>query len=87
MSEPRTPGPGKTLIVCCDGTWNKPDQSGGPTNVTKMARAILPHSAAGEPQIVYYDQGIGTGNILDRALGGVLGAHYACPLWVPWSLL
>jgi uncharacterized protein (DUF2235 family) len=63
----------KTLIVCCDGTWNKPDQGGGPTNVTKMARAILPRAANGDPQLVYYDEGVGTGNAIDRVVGGGLG--------------
>ncbi|MBJ6123640.1 DUF2235 domain-containing protein [Sphingomonas mollis] len=63
----------KTLVVCCDGTWNTPDQAGRPTNVTKMARAILPRAADGSPQLVYYDKGVGTGNRLDRFLGGTLG--------------
>ena len=63
----------KSLIVCCDGTWNRPDQGGGPTNVTKMARAINPRNKKGEPQIVYYDEGVGTGNSVDRYLGGSLG--------------
>lgn len=34
----------KRLIMCCDGTWNSPDQSTRgkpcPTNVTKLAEAI-----------------------------------------------
>lgn len=63
----------KSLIVCCDGTWNRPDQGGGPTNVTKMARAINPKNVKGEPQIVYYDEGVGTGNSVDRYLGGSFG--------------
>ena len=62
----------KTLIVCCDGTWKKPDQSGSPTNVTKMARAILP-SAKGRPQLIYYRSGVGTGNLVDRVAGGLFG--------------
>lgn len=63
----------KMLIVCCDGTWNTPDQRGRPTNVTKMARATLPRAADGTIQMVYYDQGVGTGNRLDRFVGGTLG--------------
>lgn len=63
----------KTLIVCCDGTWNTPDQQGRPTNVTKIARAILPRSTDGSAQVVYYDEGVGTGNALDRFVGGTLG--------------
>ena len=67
----------KTLIVCCDGTWNRPDQGGGPTNVTKLARAICPENDQGEVQIVYYDEGVGTGNWWDRLLGGTMGIGLA----------
>ncbi len=63
----------KLLVVCCDGTWNTPDQQGRPTNVTKMARAILSRAADGSPQLVYYGEGVGTGNALDRFVGGTLG--------------
>lgn len=63
----------KSLIICCDGTWNLPDQGGGPTNVTKMARAILPRAKNSDLQLVYYDEGVGTGNSIDRWLGGSFG--------------
>ena len=64
----------KRLIVCCDGTWNWPDQKGNPTNVVKTTRAILPITADGTVQTVFYDAGVGTGNALDRLGGGMLGA-------------
>lgn len=64
----------KRLIVCCDGTWNWPDQKGNPTNVVKLTRAILPTAADGTIQTVFYDTGVGTGNRLDRIAGGLLGA-------------
>jgi uncharacterized protein (DUF2235 family) len=64
----------KTLVVCCDGTWNTPDQRGRPTNVTKMARAILPRAGDGRLQVVYYDEGVGVGNLVERAVGGALGS-------------
>ena len=67
----------KRLVVCCDGTWNWPDQKGGPTNVVKMARAILPSDSRGVPQVVSYDVGVGTGNILDRVAGGMFGVGLA----------
>lgn len=71
---PADPGVrGKTLVVCCDGTWNTADQKGAPTNVTKLTRAILKRSPEGRPQIVYYDEGVGTGNRWDRWWGGALG--------------
>ena len=67
----------KRLVVCCDGTWNQ--WSGGQaTNVVKMARAIAltaPGDAPGQriPQIVFYDEGVGTGNLIDRVKGGLFG--------------
>jgi uncharacterized protein (DUF2235 family) len=63
----------KTLVVCCDGTWQTPDQDAGPTNVTKMARAIQPRNERGDHQLVFYDEGVGTGNRLDRLIGGAIG--------------
>ena len=63
----------KRLIVCCDGTWNWPDQKGNPTNVVKLTRAIRPTAGDGTPQTVFYDTGVGTGNRLDRIAGGMFG--------------
>lgn len=63
----------RVLVICCDGTWNKPEQAGGPTNVTKMTRAVPPRAPDGTQQLVYYDQGVGTGGRIDRFLGGTLG--------------
>jgi len=67
----------KRLIVCCDGTWNWPDQKGNPTNVVKMTRAIRPSGDDGAVQTVFYDTGVGTGNRLDRIGGGMLGVGLA----------
>ncbi len=64
----------KRIIICCDGTWNEPFESDSPTNVVKTVRAICPVDEAEIPQVVYYDTGIGTGNALDRLIGGGLGA-------------
>ncbi|MCH7594342.1 MAG: DUF2235 domain-containing protein, partial [Chloroflexi bacterium] len=55
----------RRVIICCDGTWNAPD-SKNPTNVVKLARSITPVSPDGVSQIVFYDQGVGTGPRLDR---------------------
>lgn len=66
----------KKLILCCDGTWNRADQEHDgapcPTNVVKLAFRVAKR-AASVPQIVYYDQGVGTGNALDRFSGGAFG--------------
>ena len=48
----------KRLIVCCDGTWNKPD-SETVTNVEKIARTVQtdPRPTDGTHQLVYYVSG------------------------------
>ncbi|QRR01403.1 phospholipase effector Tle1 domain-containing protein [Dyadobacter sandarakinus] len=65
----------KKIIVCSDGTWNDPEQldrgSLVPTNVVKFARALALADQA--DQKIFYDQGVGTGNFLDRYFGGLFG--------------
>lgn len=73
-----TSRPGKTLIVCCDGTWvnaaGKGSRSAPPTNVSRLIRALQPTSLKGEPQIVLYHAGVGSsGQLLDAAVGGAFG--------------
>lgn len=67
----------KRLVICCDGTWNSADQvtkDGQPcvTNVLKIAVRVAKRDGS-IPQIVYYDQGVGTGNVVDKFTGGALG--------------
>ncbi|WP_310489226.1 DUF2235 domain-containing protein [Chamaesiphon sp. VAR_69_metabat_338] len=57
----------KQLIICCDGTWQK-ISSPYPTNVVKITQALSDRS-----QLVFYSEGIGTGNWIDRIAGGILG--------------
>lgn len=69
----------KRIVICADGTWNVRDlvdkKTGKrrPTNVTKLARAILPQAADGTPQIVCYLEGVGTGGGLEKFTGGAFG--------------
>ncbi len=62
----------KRLVVCCDGTWNIPDQK-CPTNVTKIALALASEDARGVQQRVFYHRGVGT-NRRERVRGGAFGA-------------
>lgn len=70
----------KRLIVCADGTWNIRDQvnekthTRRPTNVTKLARAVLPTDPHGIPQVVIYLEGVGTGPGMDKLTGGAFGS-------------
>ena len=70
----------KRIVLCCDGTWNSPDQlSGGqvsPTNITKLALMVDREPADGVRQVLHYDKGVGTGRT-DRILGGVFGVGLA----------
>lgn len=67
----------KKLIVLCDGTWNRADQEDdgvpSPSNVVKIAYRIAKRKDA-VPQFIYYDQGVGTGNALDKLSGGAFGS-------------
>ncbi len=67
----------KRIVICCDGTWNKPDQIDGdvvsPSNVVKIARSVVPRAPDGTHQVVFYDQGVGTDRGLDRLMGGGFG--------------
>ena len=70
---------GKNLVVCCDGTWNDPDELRGdvaePTNVAKLALALAQNvdpSADGQAQHVHYVPGVGTAPG-DHLLGGAFG--------------
>lgn len=64
----------KRIIVCADGTWNRPEEdveSDQPTNVLRLARAIRPWAGDDSPQHVFYDWGIGSYHA--RIRGGMTG--------------
>jgi uncharacterized protein (DUF2235 family) len=88
--------PPRRLVLCLDGTWNNTasearrrdgDTVLKPTNVLKLARAVLPQTGDGREQVVYYDIGVGSlarypgaANrllaVADRLLGGAWGAGF-----------
>lgn len=61
----------KRLIVCCDGTWNNLDRE-CPTNVVKIAQAIRPIANDGTPQVICYEEGLGT-QWYSKLPGGAFG--------------
>ena len=67
---------GKRLVVCCDGTWNRPDQLhngvAAPTNVSKLALAVARQDDDGTDQRVFYQPGVGTRR-WERLRGGAFG--------------
>ncbi|MGE4280104.1 MAG: DUF2235 domain-containing protein [Magnetospirillum sp.] len=68
----------KNLVICCDGTWNTPDQAQEgvpiPTNVVRLFNCLAPTDDAGQAQHRYYHPGVGTGtNWWDKVVGGGAG--------------
>ncbi|MGI9002528.1 MAG: DUF2235 domain-containing protein [Pseudonocardia sp.] len=66
------------LVVCCDGTWNTPDQEKQgvptPTNVVRLHHAL----DAGPDQLRYYHPGVGTeAGLINKMRGGALGEGLA----------
>lgn len=69
----------KKIAIFCDGTWQSL-HSATTTNVVRLARCVSPEDAAGIPQIVYYDEGVGVGSevsplvdVATKLSGGALG--------------
>jgi hypothetical protein len=68
----------KNIVICCDGTWNTPDEEDGgvpaPTNVVRIFNATA-RSDGAVPQHRYYHPGVGTnGGWWDKLVGGGTGA-------------
>ncbi|MGH8456777.1 MAG: DUF2235 domain-containing protein [Stenotrophobium sp.] len=68
----------KRLVICCDGTWNTPDETDDgipcPTNVVKIAQSVKDAADNGTAQQMFYDPGIGTsGGLLQRAFDAMTG--------------
>lgn len=68
----------KRIIICCDGTWNTPDQDSDgvslATNVARIATAIADRGADGVEQLTYYGVGVGTtGSRIKRLFAGATG--------------
>jgi hypothetical protein len=68
----------RRIIICCDGTWNTPDERDGgvpvPTNVVRIYNAVADRDKNGVVQTKYYHPGVGTGGSWwDKAIGGGTG--------------
>lgn len=68
----------RNLAVCCDGTWNTPEDKEGdipvPTNVVRLYNALSDADAEGKAQLKYYHPGVGTdGGWWQKLMGGSLG--------------
>jgi uncharacterized protein (DUF2235 family) len=61
----------KRLAFCFDGTWNRIDGK-DPTNVARIAQSISRFDAKGRPQLIYYDEGVGTSRT-EKWSGGIFG--------------
>lgn len=62
----------KRIIFCFDGTACALNSS-TPTNVVLTAASISRTTRDGISQVIYYDEGVGTGNLADKMVGGAVG--------------
>jgi uncharacterized protein (DUF2235 family) len=69
----------RRLVLCFDGTWNKPADEALPpdgqveTNVSRFYRSLSATGDDGVAQVNWYNRGVGTSGI-DHLAGGALGA-------------
>ncbi|MBC2776497.1 T6SS phospholipase effector Tle1-like catalytic domain-containing protein [Parasphingopyxis marina] len=61
----------RRIAFCFDGTWNKIDGA-YPTNVARVSQSISRRDPEGNPQIIHYDEGVGTTRTA-RLTGGIFG--------------
>lgn len=67
----------RKLLICFDGTWNTPDndsdiEGSTDTNVRLFYEACANKDSSGNPQLKWYDKGVGT-HWYDRLAGGIFG--------------
>src|SRR5205085_10266879 len=57
-------------------TWNRPEETrdgiAAPTNVAKVAIGVARHDGSGTPQVMHYEEGVGTRRF-ERVRGGLFG--------------
>jgi uncharacterized protein (DUF2235 family) len=64
----------KRIVICADGTWDRPEEDlkkDFPTNVLRVARGVKPVDSRGVEQIVFYDWGVGS--YYEPVKGGAFG--------------
>ncbi len=83
----------KRIVIACDGTWNRLDNR-FPTNVAKLAQAVLAEAPDGTAQVVCHLDGVGTGRgtgrvaqATDRVLGGLIGEGLMATLEAAYRFL
>ncbi|EON66193.1 hypothetical protein W97_05586 [Coniosporium apollinis CBS 100218] len=84
----------KRIIICCDGTWQSSvsGERNVPSNVTRLVRHLARSEKQGNTlwqQIVWYDSGIGTGDLskLDVNRQGATGAGLAINVIEAYSFI
>jgi uncharacterized protein (DUF2235 family) len=68
----------KRIVLCFDGTWNKPADENLPaaqqveTNVSRFFKSVFDNGTDGTKQVKWYDEGVGT-RWYDQFIGGAIG--------------
>jgi len=82
----------RNLVICCDGTWNTPDQEhdgvATPTNVYRLSNAVESTAPDGTRQLCYYHPGVGSeGNWWQKMAGGGFGLGLTCSIMSAYKWL
>ena len=67
----------KRIVICCDGTWKRLDER-HPTNVVRIAQAVMPQGPDGAAQVVFHLDGVGTGRGTGGSRAGSTARSAAC---------
>ena len=67
----------KIIVLCFDGTWNKPSESPDPelntdTNVFRFYKSLKSNADGGSSQVAWYNKGVGT-EWMNKVRGGAFG--------------
>ncbi|HYD71521.1 MAG TPA: DUF2235 domain-containing protein [Candidatus Binatia bacterium] len=76
----------KRLVICCDGTWQRL-YGDALTNVALTARSVATRDGQGNPQIVFYSEGVGASLSGLSLWQGMTGADLDDNLLEAWLFL
>jgi hypothetical protein len=79
--------PGRRIVLCLDGTWNRADPPPGAALSNAARMAAFARSGAGPSQLVYYQEGVGTAGLYDAHVRAYFGWGISAKIQDAYSFL